>query len=69
MRVIQEVAERLTLCVRPYDTVARLEDDQFALVMPNLGAPHNAGIVGQWVLKGAGASLLSGGRRPSRSRG
>ena len=60
VRVIREVAERLTLGMRPYDTVARLKDNRFALVMPNLGVPHNAGIVGQRVLKALARPFFPG---------
>ncbi len=48
-RVIQEIAGRLKACVRENDTVARLGDDVFVIVLANLKASENAAQVAQKV--------------------
>jgi diguanylate cyclase (GGDEF)-like protein/PAS domain S-box-containing protein len=49
--VLQKVAERLTRCVRSGDTVGRLGGDEFAIILNELAASENAGVVAQNVLK------------------
>ena len=46
-RLLQVVAERLTLAVRPCDTVARLGGDEFALVLPGLSDPDDARVAAE----------------------
>jgi diguanylate cyclase (GGDEF)-like protein len=53
--LLQEVARRLTACVREYDTVARVGGDEFAVILENLnehleGAASQARIVGEKIL-------------------
>ncbi|MFN3075727.1 MAG: putative bifunctional diguanylate cyclase/phosphodiesterase [Alphaproteobacteria bacterium] len=43
-------ADRLSRCVRPYDTVARMGEDRFAILMPSLEESGNAILVGGRIL-------------------
>ena len=49
--LLKTVAERLRRCVRSCDTVARLGGDEFILVLENIGAAGDAGIVAGKVLR------------------
>ena len=48
-RVLQEVAGRLVRCVRRTETVARLGADEFAVLVPGLHRPEDAGEVARRV--------------------
>lgn len=53
--LLQQVAERLTLCVRAEDTVARLGGDEFVVMLPNLSkdprdAANQSETVGEKIL-------------------
>lgn len=48
--LLKEVAARLNGCVRAEDTVARLDGDQFAILLPNLSAPEGAAQVAKKAL-------------------
>ncbi len=50
-RALKKIAGRLKACVREYDTVARLGDDVFAIVLANLHESADAGKVAQNVQK------------------
>ena len=50
-RLLRAVARRLSACVREGDTVARLQADAFALLLPGLRHPDDAGRVAEKVLK------------------
>ncbi|MBC7962623.1 MAG: EAL domain-containing protein [Steroidobacteraceae bacterium] len=44
-RLLQEVAHRLSDCIRETDTVARLGGDEFTVLMPDLGHTDDVGVV------------------------
>ncbi|MEI6708170.1 MAG: EAL domain-containing protein, partial [Methylococcales bacterium] len=53
--LLQQVAQRLTSCVREADTVARLGGDEFVVLLPNLSkknseASAQAGVIGNKIL-------------------
>jgi diguanylate cyclase (GGDEF)-like protein/PAS domain S-box-containing protein len=52
--VLEQVAARLKKCLREYDVLARLEDDEFALLLPGADAVA-ARVVGERILKAMGA--------------
>ena len=47
--VLQEVARRLQKDLRGSDTVARLAGDEFAIILPGVGADHVSGVTGTLV--------------------
>lgn len=49
-QLLQQVAARLSACLRPSDTVARLSGDEFAVILSELSKPQNAGHVSQKIL-------------------
>jgi diguanylate cyclase (GGDEF)-like protein/PAS domain S-box-containing protein len=53
--LLKQVAARLTASLRPSDTVARLSGDEFAVILPELSSPQNAGHVAQKVLRALAA--------------
>lgn len=48
--LLQQVAARLTQCLRPSDTVGRLSGDEFAMILSSLSDPQNAGHVAQKII-------------------
>ena len=44
-RLLQEVSQRLTACLRPDDSVARLGDDRFLFLLPGLRRAEDAAMV------------------------
>lgn len=48
--LLRQVAARLTACLRPTDTVARLSGDEFAVILPELAHEQNAGLVAKKIL-------------------
>lgn len=53
--LLKQVAARLTGSLRPSDTVSRLSGDEFAVILPELASPQNAGHVAQKVLRALAA--------------
>lgn len=49
--LLQEVARRLTRCVRDSDTVARLGGDEFAIICTDLAQPRDAAVVARKVIR------------------
>jgi GGDEF domain-containing protein len=47
--VLKQIASRLTACVRETDTVARVDEDKFSLILEDLVSPENAERVEQKV--------------------
>ena len=52
--LLRAVADRLTLCVRDEDTVARLAGDEFVILLPHLAAPDDVVTVAARVLDALG---------------
>lgn len=59
--VLQEVARRLVSCTRQSDTVARIGADEFALILPDVGAGNNAEVVARKLLAAVTAPLTADG--------
>jgi diguanylate cyclase (GGDEF)-like protein len=67
--VLEQVAGRLKKCLREYDVVARLEDDEFAMLLPGADAIA-ARVVGERVTKAMAEIVRVGpGRRVTLSIG
>ncbi|HEX3346173.1 MAG TPA: GGDEF domain-containing protein, partial [Polyangiaceae bacterium] len=67
--VLEQIAARLKKCLREYDVVARLEDDEFAMLLPGADAIA-ARVVGERVSKAMAAAFQVGpGRRVTLSIG
>ncbi len=49
--LLREAAARLTYCVRGYDTVARLGGDEFAILLPEVRAGDDMGVVANKILE------------------
>jgi diguanylate cyclase (GGDEF)-like protein len=56
-RLLKEVAARLQSAVRSEDTVARISGDEFAIVLPDLARPDDAGLVAQKVIESLARSI------------
>jgi diguanylate cyclase (GGDEF)-like protein len=50
-KLLQQVGERLRLCVREYDTIARLGGDEFAILQRGVAEPAAARILSERVIK------------------
>ncbi|WP_409341176.1 diguanylate cyclase domain-containing protein [Paenibacillus sp. MBLB4367] len=50
--LLQQVAERLTECLRETDTVARVDGDEFSVILPELPGRHAASHVADKLLRG-----------------
>jgi diguanylate cyclase (GGDEF)-like protein/PAS domain S-box-containing protein len=49
-RLLQEIAKRLSACVRSGDTVARVGGDEFGVLLADMASPQDASIVGEKIL-------------------
>jgi len=54
-RVLQEMAVRMAACLRKTETIARLGADEFAVMVPGLQRPEEAGDVGRRLAEAVGA--------------
>jgi diguanylate cyclase (GGDEF)-like protein/PAS domain S-box-containing protein len=60
-RLLQEVAARLTRCVRADDTVSRLGGDEFAVILTEIGQAQDAAVVAKKILDAMGRPFNLGG--------
>lgn len=61
-RLLQQVADRLTASVRPYDTVARQGGDEFMIIVPALDRAEEAEQIAQRILQAMEAPFNIAGR-------
>ena len=61
--VFQEVARRLTSCVREADTVARVGGDEFVVLLPEIARTEDAAVVAAKFLASVAEPFSAGGRR------
>ena len=61
-QMLKEVAARITGCVRETDTVARVDERKFAVILEDLATPENAERVEQKVRDAVAAPLKLGDR-------
>lgn len=59
-RLLQEIAERLSACVRQSDTVARIGGDEFALLLPALTHAEGAAVIAEKAVTSIEKPLLVG---------
>ena len=50
-RLLQQVGQRLSTCVRSGDTVARIGGDEFGVLLADMARPQDAAIVGEKILE------------------
>ncbi|HXU92731.1 MAG TPA: EAL domain-containing protein, partial [Gallionella sp.] len=60
--LLRETAERLSACVRAYDTVARLGGDEFAILLPEVRSGDDLGRVATKMLEVLNQPFLLGGK-------
>lgn len=60
--VLQEVAARLTRCVRGVDTVSRLGGDEFVVLLTDIGGVDQAAHVASTVMQSVARPVQTGGR-------
>jgi diguanylate cyclase (GGDEF)-like protein/PAS domain S-box-containing protein len=60
--VLQEIAQRLTACVRDADTVARVGGDEFVVLLPEIVHAEDAAIVAHKLLESVAEPFSAGGR-------
>lgn len=65
--VLQEVAARLTRCVRGVDTVSRLGGDEFVVLLTDIGGVDQAAHVAATVMQSVARPVASGGSEISLS--
>jgi len=65
--VLQEVAGRLTRCVRGVDTVSRLGGDEFVVLLTDIGGVDQAAHVAATVMQSVARPVQAGGREISLS--
>jgi len=56
-RLLQNVAQRLSACIREEDTASRLAGDEFTLLLPNLRTPQDAAVVADSVIQALAAPV------------
>jgi len=61
--VFQELARRLTSCVRDADTVARIGGDEFVVLLPEIVRAEDAAIVARKLLESVAEPFIASGRR------
>jgi len=59
--LLQEVARRMTQCIRASDTVARLGGDEFSLLLPELGDAMEAEMIAQKIINACTKPLFIDG--------
>ena len=60
--MLKQIAARLTACVRETDTVARIDEEKFSVILEDLASPENAERVEQKVRAALAEPLKSGSR-------
>ncbi len=61
--VFQEVARRLTVCVRDADMVARVGGDEFVVLVPDIAKAEDAAVVARKLLESIAHPFFQGGQR------
>jgi len=59
--VLQNVADRLTSCLRDSDTAARIGGDEFAILLPNISSREGAVPVAQRIIEALSSPFVIGG--------
>lgn len=69
-QILEQLASRLKTCLREYDILSRLEEDEFGVLLPGADALAARAVVDRMVLAAAAVELEpNGGRRASVSIG
>ncbi|HYZ47203.1 MAG TPA: EAL domain-containing protein, partial [Actinomycetota bacterium] len=58
--VLAEVASRMSVCMRPMDTLARFGGDEFAVLLEDVGEPRDVAEVAERILKSLEAPFVLG---------
>jgi len=61
-QLLFEAAQRITQCVRAYDTVARLGGDEFAILLPDIRAAEDLGRIANKILEAFQAPFVLEGK-------
>jgi len=60
--ILQEIAERLKMCVRKGDTVARLGGDEFTFLLEDLSSPHDIPSIAEKIIDRVSKPIVIGDR-------